>query len=325
MTAEPAGPPAPLARAFCWSMLAVLGAFLIDNYLTLWRGWPGARAALGPDAPPEAWTQAGLYALGLAAACLHAFRSRATGLRADARRIAALNAWLIRGAFWAVLLVGLADAAVSFLRVEGLLEGAVGPELAAALGKSTLRGAWLHWPLVAVGFLLATVTRTLGFHWLALLVVAAELVIVIARFVFSYEQAFMADLVRFWYGALFLFASAHTLLEDGHVRVDVFYSAFGRRAKGRVNAIGAVLLGMTLCWVILAIGMGGKSNVINGPLLVFEVTQAGFGLYVKYFMAGFLGVFAISMLIQFAAAFLDAMADMREPEPADAAAAPTGG
>jgi len=38
--------------------------------------------------------------------------------------------------------------------------------------------------------------------------------IVISRFIFSYEQAFMADLVRFWYGALFLFASAYTLLED---------------------------------------------------------------------------------------------------------------
>lgn len=40
----------------------------------------------------------------------------------------------------------------------------------------------------------------------------------------------MADLVRFWYAALFLFASAYTLLEEGHVRVDVFYAGF-RRAR----------------------------------------------------------------------------------------------
>ena len=59
--------------------------------------------------------------------------------------------------------------------------------------------------------------------------VAAELLIVISRFIFSYEQAFMADLVRFWYGALFLFASAYTLLEEGHVRVDVLYAAFKDR------------------------------------------------------------------------------------------------
>ena len=53
-------------------------------------------------------------------------------------------------------------------------------------------------------------SKGLGFIWLALLVVVAEFLIVITRFVFSYEQAFMGDLVRFWYAALFLFASANT-------------------------------------------------------------------------------------------------------------------
>jgi TRAP-type mannitol/chloroaromatic compound transport system permease small subunit len=134
---------------------------------------------------------------------------------------------------------------------------------------------------------------------------------VIGRFVFSYEQAFLADLVRFWYGALFLFASAYTLFEDGHVRVDLFYASMRREKQGRVNAVGAVLLGMLLCWTILIIGFQGSSSAIVGPILVFEVTQAGFGLYVKYFMAGFLGVFAVTMLIQFVVQLFEAVADMR--------------
>ncbi len=46
--------------------------------------------------------------------------------------------------------------------------------------------------------------------WLAFLVVIAEFLIVIARFIYGYEQTFMGDLVRFWYAALFLFASAYT-------------------------------------------------------------------------------------------------------------------
>jgi hypothetical protein len=54
--------------------------------------------------------------------------------------------------------------------------------------------------------------------------------------------------------------------------------------------------------------MWGKANIINGPLLNFEVTQAGYGLYVKYLLAGFLLVFAISMLIQFASSFLNSVA-----------------
>jgi len=210
-----------------------------------------------------------------------------------------------------VFLVGIADAAISFLRVEGLLEGIVGQQLTQDLGRNQFRGPFVHMPLIALSLVVAAFTRTLGFTWLALLVVLAELQIVVSRFVFSYEQAFMGDLVRFWYGGLFLFASAHTLLEDGHVRVDVLYAGFTERTKGLVNAAGALILGIPLCWVVLAIGFGQRSSIIASPLLAFEVTQAGFGMYVKYLLAGFLAIFAASMMIQFASTVLEGVADYR--------------
>ena len=143
------------------------------------------------------------------------------------------------------------------------------------------------------------------------MIVAAELLIVIARFVFSYEQAFMADLVRYWYGALFLFASAYTLIEEGHVRVDVFYATFATKTKGFVNAFGTLTMGLVLCWTILYVGMNNSTSIINSPVFRFEVTQSGFGMYVKYMMAAFLGVFAISMMIQFVAYLMMAVADWR--------------
>ena len=115
----------------------------------------------------------------------------------------------------------------------------------------------------------------------------------------------MGDLVRFWYGALFLFASAYTLFDDGHVRVDVLYSGFRDRAKGKVNSIGAILLGIIFCWVVIILGMENKSSIINAPLIGLEVTQNGFGMFVKYLMAGFLGVFAVSMMIAFCAQLLE--------------------
>jgi len=121
----------------------------------------------------------------------------------------------------------------------------------------------------------------------------------------------MGDLVRFWYAALFLFASAYTLTEEGHVRVDVIYTSFSERGKAWANTIGCLFLGIPLCWVILSMGMAGKATVINSPLLSFETSQSGFGLYVKYLMAGFLAVFAVSMMIQFASYFLSAVADLR--------------
>jgi TRAP-type mannitol/chloroaromatic compound transport system permease small subunit len=251
------------------------------------------------------------YAAGILLAAVHVLRNPEISLRLDSERISSINAFLIRAAFWMVVTVGLVDMVISFLRVEGMLESVFGSDLASDLSRAQFRGLYVHMPLTALGIILACFTRTLGFTWLALLVVIAELLIVFSRFIFSYEQSFMADLVRFWYGALFLFASAYTLLEEGHVRVDVFYANFSDKTKGLVNAVCCLLLGVTLCWTILFVGMGSSASIINSPVFNFEVTQAGFGMYVKYLMAAFLGIFAISMMIQFSSYFLGAVADFR--------------
>jgi TRAP-type mannitol/chloroaromatic compound transport system permease small subunit len=156
------------------------------------------------------------------------------------------------------------------------------------------------------------VTRTLGFIWLAILIVIAELLIVVSRFVFSYEQAFMGDLVRFWYAALFLLSSAYTLYDEGHVRVDIVFAGMRERSKGITNFVGTLLLGLTTCWVILLVGMNGKQSIINSPIMNFEISQtASIGMFVKYQMAGFLGVFAITMYIQFVSYLMSAWADIK--------------
>jgi TRAP-type mannitol/chloroaromatic compound transport system permease small subunit len=297
------------ARVFACGTVAVLAAFLLNTYLSNWRGWPGPSAIF--ENGGFAWVQAALYLLAVGGVIGYVRASRARPLRADGEALYAVTAYIVRACFWAVLLIGLVDTVVSFLRVEGMLPGLVGGDLTTQLGRSGYRGTYVHFPMVILAFVIAGFVRGLGFHWLGLLVVGAELLIVLSRFIFSYEQAFMGDLVRFWYAALFLFASAYTLLEEGHVRVDVLYSLFSERTRGIANAWGTALLGMPLCWVIVYFGMNGRSSIINSPLLNYEVTQTGFGMYVKYWMAGFLGIFAISMLIQFAGYFLHAVADYR--------------
>ena len=297
-----------LSRCLAWWAVAATFIFLFNNYLTYWRGWPGV-SAIANGGAAYAWGQAALYVAGFAAAAGYVLATKSRPLRPDSEIIYAITAFIIRATFWAVFLIGLADMVVSFLRVEGFLPALFGQEMATDLGRSSFRGLYVHFPMLALGIFIAMVHRGLGFPWLALLVVAAELLIVLTRFIFSYEQAFMSDLVRFWYAALFLFASAYTLLEEGHVRVDVLYSTFTDRSKGIVNALGSIFLGVSLCAVIIILGMSGKSAIINGPLLLFETTQTGFGMYVKYWMAGFLGIFATTMLLQFTGFFLEAIAD----------------
>jgi len=310
--------PAALCRMIGWGAVVLTIVFLFNNYLNFWRGWPGIPALLAhlgvygdPLAQPLsgqaltlAWTQLIFYALPAAAACIYVVRTPSQSMDLDSERISEIAAFIIRWAFWSVLIVGVVDVVIAFLRVENLLVQIAGEHIDRNFGRSAWRGANIHYPIMAACFVIAYFVRSLGFTWLALLIVIAEVQIVIARFVFSYEQPFMADLVRFWYGALFLFASPYTLIHEGHVRVDILYVGFSKVGKAWTNAMGSLLLGMPLCWVILHRGMDTKSSTINGPLLSYEITQSGFGMHVKWILAAFLGVFAVSMMIQFASYFV---------------------
>ena len=310
-------------RAFGWSLVACTFIYIANNILNVGFEFPGAPlfyALIGlsdGNAPKDGGTavlstlQFFFYPAGVLAAVLFSMKTTNRTLRGDAAVMTGITTFIIRVAFWSVVLIGLADALISFLRVEGFLDVLVGEDLAKELGRSRFRAPYFHFPLVILSIIIATRVKSLGFHWLGLLIVVSELLIVITRFVFSYEQAYQGDLVRFWYGALFLFSSAYTLLEDGHVRVDVFYTGFSDRMKGLVNAVGSIILGTALCWTILIFGMWDKLSIINSPIANLEVSQSGFGMYVKFWMAGFLAVFAVTMAVQFASTMLEGVADYR--------------
>ena len=295
-------------------MIVLLFLFLIDNTLIYWFGWPGIRTFLshlgliGAEGSVKkltdsdvvnGWVQFIASLVTILGIISLVIKTPARNLNDDAELYSRISAFIVRAAFWSVFLIGLLDMLISFLRIEGFLNAVVGEHLTIQLGRPIFRGSYIHFPLILLSIVIASFTRTLGFIWFALLIVAAEFLIVITRFVFSYEQVFMGDLVRFWYAGLFLFASAYTLVKDGHVRVDVLYTNFSNRGKALANTLGSLFLGLPLCWNILIQGMSGKGSIINSPLLSFEISQSGFGMYTKYLMAAYLIIFAVSMAIQF--------------------------
>ena len=311
-----------LAGVVVWITLA----FSINFFMTFVLDWPGLpalfsdigwfgfaplRTPLDEGAVFRGWIQVSIYALPIVLLVVWVAATRERPLQADADAYTALAGFIVRASFWSVFLVGLADAVLSFLRVEDFLPALVGREMTVQLGQSVFRGQYIHIPLLALSCLIALFTRSLSFMWLSLLIVLAEFQIVITRFIFSYEQAFMGDLVRFWYASLFLLASAYSLVDEGHVRVDVFYARFTERGKAWTNALGSMLLGIPVCWIILTMGLWSKGSTLANPLLNFEISQSGFGMYVKYLMAGLLIVFALSMAAQFTAYYLQSVAVLR--------------
>ena len=318
-----------LLRAVSVVLGAAVLLFLIDNFFVYWTDWPGIGlflthlGILTPDKKFKAlegfvltagWIQTVFAAAVLVLAVLWVFKTPARDLSSDARFYDSIASYFARLAFWSVFLIGFTDSFISFLRVEGFLSAIVGEHLTTQLGRSIFRGIWIHYPLICVAAIISLINRSIGFIWLSLMIVAAEFTIVISRFVFSYEQAFQGDLVRFWYAGLFLFASAYTLMHDGHVRVDVFYTNFTARGKAATNALGSLILGLPLCWTILILGTNSRGSIIISPMLSYEISQAGFGMYTKYFMAVYLAVFAVTMAFQFISFFLSSMSKFTEKQ-----------
>jgi len=309
-----------LIRIFGYSILAISFVFLINNVLTVWFEWPGVKKLFSNyglfgfkklSKPLEdsvltfSYLQLFFYFISVVFAIFYVLKSIKQTLETDSEILTKFTAYIIRSSFWAVLIVGIADLLVSFMVVEKLVEPILGETLKVKLVIPSFRITFVHFPLILISFVIGYFTRSVGFIWLAVLVVASEFFIVLSRFIFEYEQAFQGDLVRFWYSALYLFASAYALMHEGHVRVDVLYTGFSERKKAWTNSIGSLVLGIPLCLIILFLGMGGKASIINGPVISFEITQQGSnGLYLLYLMAVYLAVFGVTMLIQFTSYFM---------------------
>ena len=309
-----------LIRIFSYSILALTFIFLINNVLTVWFDWPGVKKLFSHyelfgfkklNKPLEglamslSYIQLLFYFLSFVAVIMFVLKSLNQTLQTDSEILKKITAYIIRSSFWAVLIVGVVDFLISFMVVEKLVEPIFGEQVKINLVKPAFRITYIHFPLILASFIIGYFNKSVGFIWLAVLVVGSEFLIVISRFIFQYEQAFQGDLVRFWYAALYLFASAYALIHEGHVRVDVLYANFSERKKAWTNAIGSLVLGIPLCLIVIFLGMGGKASIINGPVISFEITQQGSnGLYLLYLMAVYLAVFAVSMLTQFTSYFM---------------------
>ena len=123
---------------------------------------PGIAPLFSGDMNTQALLQAGVYLLGFVVALIYVLSTRSKSLRTDANIITRFNTYLIRAFFWAVLFVGLADMAISFLRVEGLLGHVTDAETIKQLGRSVWRGTYIHLPAYCPGLFCGVVYSNTG-------------------------------------------------------------------------------------------------------------------------------------------------------------------
>jgi TRAP-type mannitol/chloroaromatic compound transport system permease small subunit len=113
---------------------------------------------------------------------------------------------------------------------------------------------------------------------------------VILRYLFNTSFVFMAELEWHVFAFIFLLGAGFTLLHDGHVRVDIFYSMMDARKQAWINLLGVIfflipscylVLTTTIPWVMVAYQVGEVSldpGGIPARFLIKAALPAGYGL-----------------------------------------------
>ena len=99
-----------------------------------------------------------------------------------------------------------------------------------------------------------------GVAWLTLLMVLLTFSIVILRYGFNLGWIWLQEIVIYLHVAVFTIAAAWTLQQDGHVRVDIFYTDMPKKKRALVDLLGTVLFLIPFCLFMLIISWPYVAN-----------------------------------------------------------------
>lgn len=83
--------------------------------------------------------------------------------------------------------------------------------------------------------------------WLTFAMVIVTAIVVIMRYVFDAGMIWLQESVIWMHAAVFMIGAAYTLLDEGHVRVDIFYRRMSERRQAIVDLLGVVVFLLPLC------------------------------------------------------------------------------
>jgi TRAP-type mannitol/chloroaromatic compound transport system permease small subunit len=130
--------------------------------------------------------------------------------------------------------------------------------------------------------------------WLCLAVVVIQFAVVVLRYVFGMGSIWLQESILYSHAALFLLAAAWTLKNDGHVRVDIFYSTASPRTKAKVDLVGALLLLIPFASAILYFSW----PYVARSWSILESSREASGLPFVFLLKTLIPVFAAMLILQ---------------------------
>lgn len=137
--------------------------------------------------------------------------------------------------------------------------------------------------------------------WMTLAMVLFIFVLVLMRYVFGLGSTKMQEAVLYMHSIVFLACAGYTLLHNGHVRCDIFYSAATPRRKALIDLVGVFVFLLPTCILILWVGwpyVKASWAVLEGSI------EGAMGIHGVYLLkslilafAGLVGLQGISLAI----------------------------
>ena len=151
-------------------------------------------------------------------------------------------------------------------------------------------------PFAAIADRIDRLTAAIGraVMWLCLFLVLTQFSVVLMRYAFGIGSIWLTESILYAHAALFLLAAAWTLQQDGHVRVDVFYSRTSQRGRAIIDLLGALflLLPFTAVTLYFALPYAARSWAI------LERSRETGGLPFVYLLKTLIVLFALLMGLQ---------------------------
>ena len=130
--------------------------------------------------------------------------------------------------------------------------------------------------------------------WLTLGMVGITFTVVVLRYLFHSGSIALQESITYLHATLFMLGAAWTLKQDGHVRVDIFYSKQSRRTRAWIDLAGTLLLLFPVCGFILFSSL----DYVAASWSVQEGSQEAGGLDAVFLLKTAIPAMAVLLMLQ---------------------------
>ena len=125
--------------------------------------------------------------------------------------------------------------------------------------------------------------------------------VVVLRYLFHSGSIALQESITYLHATLFMLGAAWTLKQDGHVRVDIFYSKQSRRTRAWIDLAGTLLLLFPVCGFILFSSL----DYVAASWSVQEGSQEAGGLDAVFLLKTAIPLMAVLLMLQGCAIILN--------------------